>query len=169
MRRIFPFPPFSSHDRYRYLNGGRFSSAPPEAVEMLPICPGVTICWPVDTGSFNETFPWPRIGDAPDSLSFNVEVHNKGSTVQAWSKQCNGDTHDDGEPCHECRKVHRRVEDLVSIAQEAKRHTNHRFLNFQQLRNLLNERIQDVQFWKLKVSCSGISTRMYINLSFIRR
>lgn len=140
----------------RYQNDIRFSSAPPEALAAPTECPGIVVDWPVDTGGFNETFPWSRIGHTPESLPFFVEVHNRGSSVHAWSKNCATEAASNDQPCRQCFKIRARIEELAALAIEARRYTNHRYLNSLQLRALLDDRDLEIQRWKLKVSCPCI-------------
>ncbi|RDB26720.1 hypothetical protein Hypma_005418 [Hypsizygus marmoreus] len=112
-------------------------------------CPGVSVQWPVETGSFNETFPWARVGEAPQSLPFRVEVHDQGRTVRAWSKECLGVSTSGGLHCHRCSDVPPRVSSLATLAIEARAHTNHRFLNPLQLRGLICDREAEINRLKL--------------------
>ncbi|KAI0054409.1 hypothetical protein BV25DRAFT_1949134 [Artomyces pyxidatus] len=113
-------------------------------------CPGVDVNWPTDLGTFAETFPWSRLGDRPDSLPFDLEIHNRGRSVRAWSKRCAGQAASGGQPCDSCLGVVDRIDNLASIAQDAKPHTSHKFLNSVQLRQLIRDRDTDLQRWKLK-------------------
>ncbi|KAJ7228037.1 hypothetical protein C8J57DRAFT_977879, partial [Mycena rebaudengoi] len=110
-------------------------------------CPGVLVKWPVTTGSFHDTFPLGRFGDGNDSLG-HIEIHDRGKTVHAWSKSC-AESALPGLHCSECKKIPPRIDDLIAIAMEAKSHTNHRFLNPLQLRNLLKDRDGEIKRWKL--------------------
>ncbi|KAJ7839544.1 hypothetical protein B0H14DRAFT_3869681 [Mycena olivaceomarginata] len=76
---------------------GRSSSVPPELPSSFPpaplpmvvvqTCPGSALDWPVDVGPFMETFPFHRIGVQPGSLSFDVEIHDRGT--KSLNSVCN--------------------------------------------------------------------------------
>ncbi|KAJ7153161.1 hypothetical protein C8R43DRAFT_1126998 [Mycena crocata] len=123
---------------------GRSSSCPPEALFSPPcnlsshpastpspmvvvqVCPGSQLDWPVDVGPFMETFPFHRIGLEPGFLSFNVEIHNRGTTVIAFSKECTTEARLNG-CCSHYAKIPAEVQRLVDLAVQADSRVNHRY------------------------------------------
>ncbi|KAJ7934278.1 hypothetical protein B0H13DRAFT_1700536 [Mycena leptocephala] len=96
-----------------------------------------------------ETFPLHRIGLHPGSLSFNVEIHDHGTKVIAFSKECTGEARLNG-CCSHCAKNPAEVQRLVDLAVQADARVNHRFLSWSQIRSLLADRTEEVRKWRLK-------------------
>ncbi|KAK7455836.1 hypothetical protein VKT23_010871 [Stygiomarasmius scandens] len=137
----------------------RSSSAPPEAhhdtpdvermnVDSFSFCSGVRISWNVPGGLYT-TFPWARLVESGHgSLPIRIELHNKGDTLMAWSKNCDGE----GDPttCHQCKELPALFERLEYIAQNASPGTNYIFLNMEQMKQILLEQYDNLQLWKMK-------------------
>ncbi|KAJ7789507.1 hypothetical protein B0H14DRAFT_2308343, partial [Mycena olivaceomarginata] len=49
------------------------------------------------------------------------------------------------ESCVECRKVPRRLEELKELATDAKPHTNHHFLNYEQLTSQVGDKDSEIR------------------------
>ncbi|KAK6993165.1 hypothetical protein R3P38DRAFT_3426027 [Favolaschia claudopus] len=137
---------------------GRSSSLPLEAssvqsalgsMVIVQTCPGSPVDWPVQVGSFTETFPFHPIGVQPGSLSFDVEIHNRGRNIVAFSKQCSGEAQLNG-CCPQCTKIPAEVQKLVDLALQADSRINHRYLSWSQIRNLLADRTEEMCKWRLK-------------------
>ncbi|KAK6969570.1 hypothetical protein R3P38DRAFT_2377055, partial [Favolaschia claudopus] len=116
---------------------GRSSSLPLEAssAQSAPVpmvivqtCPGSPVDWPVQVGSFTETFPFHRIGAQPGSLSFDVEMHNRGTKIVGFSKQCTGEAQLNS-CCPQCTKIPAEVQKLADLALQADSRINHRYLS----------------------------------------
>ncbi|KAK6969698.1 hypothetical protein R3P38DRAFT_3497872 [Favolaschia claudopus] len=138
---------------------GRSSSLPLEAssvqsalgsMVIVQTCPGSPVDWPVQVGSFTETFPFHPIGVQPGSLSFDVEIHNRGRNIVAFSKQCSGEAQLNG-CCPQCTKIPAEVQKLVDLALQADSRINHRYLSWSQIRNLLADRTEEMCKWRLKI------------------
>ncbi|KAJ6506023.1 hypothetical protein DFH09DRAFT_1289167 [Mycena vulgaris] len=138
---------------------GRSSSLPPEALPhsrptpspmiIVQTCPGSHLNWPDDAGSFTETFPFHRIGVHPGSLSFSVEIHERGTKVVGFSKECSQEARLDS-CCAHCAKNPAEVQRLADLAVQADSRVNHCFLNWSQIRALLADRTEEVCKWRLK-------------------
>ncbi|KAJ7445867.1 hypothetical protein FB451DRAFT_792149 [Mycena latifolia] len=138
---------------------GRSSSLPPEALRnpsptvspmiIVQTCPGSQLDWPVEVGPFNEMFPFHRIGVTPGSLPFVVEIHNRGTTVIAFSKTCTQEARLGG-CCSHCARIPAEVQKLVDQAVQADSRTNFRYLNWAQIQSLLADRTEEVRRWRLK-------------------
>ncbi|KAF7376995.1 hypothetical protein MSAN_00117400 [Mycena sanguinolenta] len=138
---------------------GRSSSLPPEALSnsqpvpspmvVVQTCPGSALDWPVDVGPFMETFPFHRIGVHPGSLSFNIEILERGTKVVAYSKECTGEARLGG-CCSRCAKIPAEVQKLVDLAAQADSRVNHQYLSWAQIRNLLADRTEELRKWRLK-------------------
>ncbi|KAJ7938536.1 hypothetical protein B0H13DRAFT_1851485 [Mycena leptocephala] len=148
-------------DEFQY---GRSSSLPPEALSnaqptpptpspmvVVQACPGSALDWPVDVGPFMETFPFHRIGVQQGSFFFNVEMHDRGTKVIAFSKECTGEARLNG-CCSHCAKIPAEVQRLVDLAVQADSRVNHRYLSWNQIRALLADRTEEVRKWRLKAS-----------------
>ncbi|KAF7372252.1 hypothetical protein MVEN_00084700 [Mycena venus] len=111
------------------------SNAPPTPSPMLVVqtCPGSPLDWPVDQGS----------------LSFNVEIHDRGTKFIAFSKLCTGEARLNG-CCSHCAKIPAEVQKLVDLAVQADSRVNHRYLSWSQIRSLLADRTEEVRKWRLK-------------------
>jgi homogentisate 1,2-dioxygenase len=118
---------------------------------IVQTCPGSRLDWPVDVGPFMETFPFHRIGIQSGSLSFNVEIHDHGTKIIAFSKACTGEARLDG-CCSHCVKIPAEVQKLVDLAVQADSRVNHRYLSWKQIQALLADRTEEVRRWRLKVS-----------------
>ncbi|KAJ7471015.1 hypothetical protein FB451DRAFT_1037175, partial [Mycena latifolia] len=117
---------------------------------LLPdTCPGSQLDWPVEVGPFNEMFPFHRIGVTPGSLPFVVEIHNRGTTVIAFSKTCTQEARLGG-CCSHCARIPAEVQKLVDQAVQADSRTNFRYLNWAQIQSLLADRTEEVRRWRLK-------------------
>jgi ATP-dependent helicase YprA (DUF1998 family) len=97
-----------------------------------------------------ETFPFHRIGIQSGSLSFNVEIHDRGTKVIAFSKACTGEARLDG--CSHCVKIPAEVQKLADLAVQAVSRVNHRYLSWKQIQALLADCTEEVRRWQLKVS-----------------
>ncbi|KAK7007144.1 hypothetical protein R3P38DRAFT_3403891 [Favolaschia claudopus] len=138
---------------------GRSSSLPPDAssisqpaltpMVIVQTCPGSPINWPVNLGSFGETFPFHRIGVQPGSLSFDVEIHSRGTRVVGLSKQCTGEAQLDG-CCAHCAKIPAEVQKLADLAMQVDSRLNHKYLSWLQIRKLLSDRTEEARKWRLK-------------------
>ncbi|TFY75215.1 hypothetical protein EWM64_g8800 [Hericium alpestre] len=139
----------------------RSSSEPAEststqAVELstsLGTCSGILVQWPKELGSFNDTFPWSRIGDEPDSLSFIITVNRDGKRY-AFSKTCSQKSLDSDlqQPCVACGSdVPKGLEGLVGIVRQANKFLRHSLLSASQLRGLLSDCNTEINRWKLKM------------------
>ncbi|KAJ7838286.1 hypothetical protein B0H14DRAFT_2588687 [Mycena olivaceomarginata] len=120
------------------------SSFPPAPLPMVVVqtCPGSALDWPVDVGPFMETFPFHRIGVQPGSLSFDVEIHDRGTKVIVFSKTCSGEAHLNG-CCNYCAKIPAEVQRLVDLAVQADARVNHCYLSWSQIRSLLADRTEE--------------------------
>jgi hypothetical protein len=112
-----------------------------------------------------ETFPFHRIGLHPGSLSFNVEIHDRGTKVIAFSKACSGEARLNG-CCNHCANIPAEVQRLVDLAIQADACVNHRFLSWSQIRSLLADRTAEVRKWRLKVSSHISRWWPYIDFTF---
>lgn len=149
---------------------GRSSSLPPEALSNSPPppfpmilvhpCPGSRLDWPIHIGLFMETFPFHRIGVHPGSLSFNVEMHERGTRVVAFSKECTTEARLHG-CCSHCAKIPAEVQRLVDLAVQADSRVNHRYLSWAQIRSLLADRTEEVRKWRLNVSLEHLEPNRY--------
>lgn len=128
-------------------------------------CPGVTVDWNIEAGSVGWTFPWHRViqkgaGDAQTEF-FRVEIDAHEAT-RAFSKECRGTTTTEL-PCSECTKIPRRLLELEDLATNNKPHTNYRYLNYQQIMQLLIDKDSELRRWRLKVSSYlliGVDTKV---------
>ncbi|KAJ7502218.1 hypothetical protein B0H11DRAFT_1989903, partial [Mycena galericulata] len=116
-------------------------------------CPGVVVDWNIEAGSAGWTFPWHRViqkgaGDSQTEF-FRIEI-DSSEVTRAFSKECCGTTTTDV-PCTECGKIPRRLLELEDLATYTKPHTNYRFLNYQQLTQLLTDKDSELRRWRLKV------------------
>ncbi|KAJ6507105.1 hypothetical protein DFH09DRAFT_1265056 [Mycena vulgaris] len=116
---------------------------------IVQTCPGSHLNWPDDAGSFTKTFPFHRIGVHPGSLSFSVEIHERGTKVVGFSKECSQEARLDG-CCAHCAKIPAEVQRLADLAVQADSRVNHRFLNWSQIQALLADRTEEVRKWRLK-------------------
>ncbi|KAF7294037.1 hypothetical protein MKEN_01450100 [Mycena kentingensis (nom. inval.)] len=121
--------------------------APP--VFVVSVCNGVPIYWPVTKGSFAQTFPWHRLGNDPRSLSFDVELRDRGRVRVAFSKDCTGSATNGG-CCTACYKITREIEHLAQLAEDAPRQTNHVYLGHHQKEARLEELTKEVRALRLK-------------------
>ncbi|KAJ7702812.1 hypothetical protein B0H17DRAFT_923154, partial [Mycena rosella] len=78
-------------------------------------------------------------------------MHDRGTKVIAFSKECTGEACLNG-CCFHCAKIPADVQRLVDLAVQADTRVNHRFLSWSQIRNLLVDRTEEVRKWRLKVS-----------------
>jgi hypothetical protein len=118
-------------------------------------CTGIKIEWPAEM-SFWLTFPFHRItllgDDAHEGdLPFDLEIHECGKIITAWSKKCRKTTTLHSPHCQECDAISERLDDLPQIAPDAKTGTNYKFLSHDQLRELLIERNEQLNKLKLEV------------------
>ncbi|KAK6968887.1 hypothetical protein R3P38DRAFT_3508554 [Favolaschia claudopus] len=150
---------------------GRSSSLPLEAssvqsalgsMVIVQTCPGSPVDWPVQVGSFTETFPFHPIGVQPGSLSFDVEIHNRGRNIVAFSKQCSGEAQLNG-CCPQCTKIPAEVQKLVDLALQADSRINHRYLSWSQIRNLLADRTEEMCKWRLKSLSSADFSKFQVH------
>ncbi|KAJ7156777.1 hypothetical protein C8R46DRAFT_1294525 [Mycena filopes] len=109
---------------------------------VVQTCPGSALDWPVDVGPFMETFPFHRIGVHPGSLSFNVEIRDRGTKVVAFAKECTREARLNGR-CAHCTKIPAEVQRLVDLAVQADARVNHRFLSWAQIKDLLADRTEE--------------------------
>ncbi|KAJ7793952.1 hypothetical protein B0H14DRAFT_2392927 [Mycena olivaceomarginata] len=116
---------------------------------VVQTCPGSRLDWPVDVGPFMETFPFHRIGVHPGSLSFSIEIHDRGTTVIAFSKECTKEARLNG-CCSHCAKIPAEVQKLIDLAVQADSRVNHRYLSWSQIRSLLTDRTEEVRKFCLK-------------------
>ncbi|KAJ7927226.1 hypothetical protein B0H13DRAFT_1572740, partial [Mycena leptocephala] len=93
-------------------------------------CSGSRLDWPVDVGPFVETFPFHRIGVHPGSLSFKVEIHDRGTTFIASSNECTEEEARLNGCCSHCDKIPADVQKLVDLAVQADSRVNHRYLSW---------------------------------------
>ncbi|KAJ7894401.1 hypothetical protein B0H14DRAFT_3651946 [Mycena olivaceomarginata] len=149
---------------------GRSSSLPPDALSsqvpeslstvpssmvIVQMCPGSRLDWPVDIGPFMEMFPFHRIGIQSGSLLFNVEIHDHGTKIIAFSKVCTGEARLDS-CCLHCVKIPAEVQKLVDLVVQADSRVNHRYLSWKQIRALLTDRTEEVRRWRLKLVGVGL-------------
>ncbi|KAJ6562675.1 hypothetical protein B0H10DRAFT_1966441 [Mycena sp. CBHHK59/15] len=127
------------------------NNQPGVAPIVVQCCPGMCVHWPVKAGPFNETFPFHRIGITPSSLPFIIEMHNLGTVVIAFSRNCTREAHRD-RCCEHCAKVPRQIAKLVDMAIQAESCTNHGFLNWSQIKSLLEYHTEEVCHWRLKTT-----------------
>nr|GAT43864.1 predicted protein [Mycena chlorophos] len=125
---------------------------PPPQVTMVNGCTGVLVHWPVTKGTTFETFPFHRIGDKPTSVSFNVEIRDRGGTLVAFSKKCDG-TGINGGCCAACRRIPAEVAMLAQLAMDAAPQTNFVYLSDQQKTDILRKRAEEIRQFRVKV-CS---------------
>lgn len=135
----------------------RPDSAPPDVPDApQPACPGVSIHWPPALDIY-DTFPWSRLGPTAGQLRFpfHIEVQGLGRRFVAHSHLCAGTVEEEKVPCLECQAIAARVTRVVSAASAGK--VPHKTVTFspKQLRNYLQDRIQTLNQWKLKVRNLG--------------
>jgi hypothetical protein len=114
-------------------------------------CPGVELVWLLDIGPFNDTFPWSRIGDSDDSLSFLIGVMADSQQRTAISKFCMKVANQDLSPCQYCAEIPAKVKHLADIASHANSHTHHNLLSPSQLRSHIAIMNDEMNHWKLRV------------------
>ncbi|KAH9913947.1 hypothetical protein B0H21DRAFT_805153 [Amylocystis lapponica] len=135
----------------------RSSSAPPEAAVAVTEraervqCTGIPI--PATSSQFESAgdhLPWARVGTKPDSLPFDIEVHDRGKTVVAFAKSCTGQTISGIQPCENCSTVTQRVDDAITIARDPQKGTNRAYLSPAQLRHSLENTAAQLNQWRLR-------------------
>jgi hypothetical protein len=70
--------------------------------------------------------------------------------TRAFSKECDGTAPTDL-PCSKCAKIPQRLLELKDLAMNTKPHTNFRFLNYQQLTQLVKDKEFDLRKLRTKV------------------
>ncbi|KAJ7697528.1 hypothetical protein B0H14DRAFT_2649829 [Mycena olivaceomarginata] len=139
-----PLLPHPAYDSQRK-RCERFSSALPELPPLFHeqntdrpgfggACTGLDVDWPPEL-SFRLTFPFhcvSLLGDDGD-LPFELEIHERGRLVTVWSKKCRQQTTPYSPHCEECDSLHGRLKELATIARDAKKGTNYKFLSHDQL------------------------------------
>ncbi|KAJ7888001.1 hypothetical protein B0H13DRAFT_1627217, partial [Mycena leptocephala] len=125
-------------------------------------CTGIKIEWPAEM-SFWLTFPFHRItllgDDAHEGdLPFDLEIHERGKIITAWSKKCRKTTTLHFPHCQECDAISEHLDGLAQIARDAKKDTNYKFLRHDQLRELLIERNEQLK--KLKLESLNLGRRL---------
>ncbi|KAJ6584060.1 hypothetical protein DFH09DRAFT_1028949 [Mycena vulgaris] len=123
-------------------------------------CPGVAVDWNIEAGSVGWTFPWHRViqkgaGDAQTEF-FRVEI-DSNEVTRAFSKECIGTTTTEL-PCAECTKIPRRLLELEDLATNTRPHTNYRYLNYQQITQLLTDKDSELRRWRLK--CANLARKL---------
>jgi hypothetical protein len=123
-------------------------------MEPAAVCPGIYLDWP--TGDFWNQYPFHRHDYSLASLGYKFcAVEKDGTQFRVRADLCTRIPMLDGSACPDCKAITKTVERLVSMAHRAESHTNHKYLNHQQLRNLLADRDETVKIWKLKVCFSS--------------
>ncbi|KAJ7670327.1 hypothetical protein B0H17DRAFT_1209427 [Mycena rosella] len=122
-------------------------------------CAGVHVDWNIEAGSVGWTFPWHRVIQGGETESqtefFRVEISSAGATT-AFSKECAGATSTD--ICAECAKIPRRLLELEDMAANTKPHTNYRYLNYQQITNLLTDK--DSELRRVRLKCANLTRKL---------
>ncbi|KAK7434525.1 hypothetical protein VKT23_020133 [Stygiomarasmius scandens] len=121
-------------------------------------CPAHSVVWNVPNGSFNETFPWHRIGDGPSDLPFIIEIYGyPQAKVYARSKTCLHRSPDmlGIHPCAECSSLQSRIRELEQIASRPPSHTKNKLLNHVQLETRLKDTKSQLNDCKLKSLNAG--------------
>ncbi|KAE9404678.1 hypothetical protein BT96DRAFT_413255 [Gymnopus androsaceus JB14] len=109
-------------------------------------CPGSKITWASNQNLFI-SFPWARLATSTQAaLPVLLEIHNKGRTVVAWSKDCTGSS----ETCPKCQLLPELFDGVEKVARKAAPGTNYEYLSIDRLAKLLRERYDELQTWKLK-------------------
>ncbi|KAK6996075.1 hypothetical protein R3P38DRAFT_3222624 [Favolaschia claudopus] len=121
----------------------RSSSLPPEAssrshpaptpMVVVQTCPGSLVHWPVNVGSFMETFPFHR----PWNKNSRHLRAMHGRSTTRWLLCA-------------LRQDPAEVQKLVDLALQADSRINHRYLSWSQIRNLLADRTEEARKWRLK-------------------
>ncbi|KAJ7490617.1 hypothetical protein FB451DRAFT_1513375 [Mycena latifolia] len=121
-------------------------------------CSGVFVNWNIAAGSAGWTFPWHRVIQGGNSQTefFRVEIDREGVT-RAFSKKCGGPTAA-ADICVECEKIPGRLLELEGYAMNPKTHTNHRFLNYLQLTNLLADK--DSELRRIRLKCANLTRKL---------
>ncbi|KAF8191392.1 hypothetical protein K438DRAFT_1830440 [Mycena galopus ATCC 62051] len=145
-RQHLPHPP----------NPPPISASPP--VQNIPSirCTGVRVDWDIEAGPVGSTFPWHRVfdkGEADARTEFFRVEFTTGGEIRAVSKQCSGTLAGDT-CCSQCKKTPARILELRDLATNAKPHTNYRFLNYQQLAQLVTDKDSELRKLRTHVCCS---------------
>ncbi|PIL37672.1 hypothetical protein GSI_01366 [Ganoderma sinense ZZ0214-1] len=112
-------------------------------------CSGIPLEWPRD--KFFETYPFQRHGFSASALGYKFcSVEKDGAQFWVRADSCTRLRSEGSEACIECFSVREKVARLAAMAQFALPHTNHAYLTHEQLRELLRDRDQTLQHWKLK-------------------
>ncbi|KAM5529996.1 hypothetical protein V8D89_010026 [Ganoderma adspersum] len=123
--------------------------SPPPLEHPPPRCPGILLDWPRD--QFFESYPFQRHGFSASALGYHFcSVERNGSVFWVRSDSCSRVQPLGHAACTGCMSVREKVARLATMAQFALPHTNHAYLTHEQLRELLRDRDQTLQRWKLK-------------------
>ncbi|KAF7334758.1 hypothetical protein MSAN_02374300 [Mycena sanguinolenta] len=76
-------------------------------------------------------------------------MRDRGTKVIAFSKECTGEARLNG-CCSHCAKIPAEVHKLVDLAVQADSRVNHRYLSWNQIRQLLADRTEELRKWRLK-------------------
>jgi hypothetical protein len=99
------------------------------------------------------TFPWHRVihvgTTESQNESFRIEI-DSSEVTRAFSKTCTGTT--SGDTCSDCSKIPGRLGELKELANDAKPHTNRRFLNYEQLTSMVGDKDSQLRKLRLRVS-----------------
>jgi hypothetical protein len=115
-------------------------------------CHSIDLVWPGEIGPFNETFPWSRIGDGPDTLPFWLNVTGNSEQKRIIvAKNCTTVASTNSGACDECAMIPAAIKHLADLSSHAKSHTPYGFLSARQLKEHLVDVKDDANRWKLKV------------------
>ncbi|KII88930.1 hypothetical protein PLICRDRAFT_29388 [Plicaturopsis crispa FD-325 SS-3] len=119
----------------------------PEALPATYECPGIHLDWPND--HFFETYPFHRHDLSLNALGYKFcAVEKNGTEFRVRSDVCEGQSAH-GAICRNCADLTKTVERLAAMARDAAPHTNHRFLTYEQLRDMLRDRNKDIHLLRL--------------------
>lgn len=104
-------------------------------------------------GRIYATYPWHRHSDMANALGYYLcDVSNHGTAFRIRSNDCSGFPMLDGSACPSCKKVSAVVDRLAELAKHVEPHTNHKYLNAEQLCALLKEKDLTIHQTRLEVS-----------------
>jgi hypothetical protein len=116
-------------------------------------CAGIDIdSWPQDI-VFSKTFPFHRARILTDEgdLPFDIEIRERGKSVFAYSKACDGRPTIFAPRCHQCQGLSPRLKELGDMAKEVLAGTNYKYFSHGQLVDLLLQRNEELNKLKLDV------------------
>ncbi|RDB24483.1 hypothetical protein Hypma_008516 [Hypsizygus marmoreus] len=116
-------------------------------------CPGLHLDWAV--GTFWDSYPFHRHGFMYGLGYMFSAVEEDGSRFWICANNCERTSMPDGMACPNCQATKKDVDRLSTLARHAEPHTNHKYLNHEQLRMLLEDKDKSLNEWKLKALSLG--------------